>query len=651
MAFKFVPYVRPGEAGSGSGGDSTVIKVDEFPSENIDESKIYRKETTSDPTVALAGMMEGTELRMTLAEYFTMAGQPVTVYAYEVETLPETMTASTLNVSPSVMHLYILTSTGIAYLSQDGTPASAISIGAFFGGMLPEYGWVNSLNDIVINESTPPGIYSVRGGTQIAYGTPNTNGDKVLYEHTDSKGWINLTNEVAKIPSLEMQNEMLTEELNSKKEQNDRLYEENNTLENEKRALQSRIDSMFKIVYSASSTPSASYNSGKLWLKTTKPTSLVISDTPQYDDSEASFGKVERLTATLPVPRSRMVSAVVDKTIYMFGGRQEDATDVTTSVVKFDTETQIAEQLEGVVTDQYLLGAACASVGKRIYIFGGDNWRDSYATNKIRRFDTDTNEFVSLDVTFPNGLMGAECVVVDGNIRVVGGKNKRGTDSTENTATYVFDVETETLSTLSLVVIFDKTYGGVLAHVGSTLYQFGSGGGSNVRKYDITTEPNSTLYGVLPSGFEYLVGMAVGTKIYLMYNGEPPATYAQYERRVYCFDTETETIIKLYTEMPELVDSMTFQVVDGTMYMLGGAFDNSTASSNVYQLDTSKRTLLITPGLLNIITGGDNNPLTIIDDDNGSVQINISEVMLGNADGVAEPVEAYIAKNGSWMAI
>ena len=159
-----------------------IIDVPELPTENVDDGKIYRTQKEDAPIIWFAGdpFGTGTSLSMPLAEL--MGSQPKVIVA---ETLPDTM-EPTDNTTVK-LSVYVIKSTGIAYVSEDGTSISAITLGAYMGGM-SDGGWVNSAEDIV--SPTVPTFYAIPGEKITAYGVPNTNSDKQIYLYSDQT-WIN----------------------------------------------------------------------------------------------------------------------------------------------------------------------------------------------------------------------------------------------------------------------------------------------------------------------------------------------------------------------------------------------------------------------------------------------------------------------------
>lgn len=168
-------------AGSGGGGDNTVIDVESLPTENVDDSKIYRMTQEGKHTIWVAGTVMGKEANMTFAEFYASLGSNVVVVTYVVESLPDTM--QPMDQSTMTVPIYILESTGVAYISTNGTSAGAITAGTML--RIADGGWVNSVAEI---PSSSAAIYIIRADKVTIYGLPNTTGNKTFYEH-DGSNW------------------------------------------------------------------------------------------------------------------------------------------------------------------------------------------------------------------------------------------------------------------------------------------------------------------------------------------------------------------------------------------------------------------------------------------------------------------------------
>lgn len=223
MSFKFEKYAL------GGFGDNTVVDVDALPTENIDQSKIYRVTGDTETTYGIpdeadnktvyehtsatgwkelgageggtcsGGIIDVTELpevgvegsvyRVTTETETEVWGiqdgirsnlaaelpNPPTVYI--VDNLPDVM--EPYNMSSFIFPIYVLNDTGIGYVSADGTSASAVTFGSVFG--FSDKGWVDDINSIDATLAENNGLYYVRGGVYYTYHT-YSNGDWVNYK-------------------------------------------------------------------------------------------------------------------------------------------------------------------------------------------------------------------------------------------------------------------------------------------------------------------------------------------------------------------------------------------------------------------------------------------------------------------------------------
>ena len=133
-------------------------------------------------TLWVAAYTEGTEISMPFEDFLKMTGIEGNITYTVVETLPDVM--EMVNEDTFTFPCYILESTGIAYISFDGTSATAMPFGeGMFGTPGADKGWIDSVDDIVIDTSADDvSIYTIRPGTQLV--------PKGVYAYSD--GWYEL---------------------------------------------------------------------------------------------------------------------------------------------------------------------------------------------------------------------------------------------------------------------------------------------------------------------------------------------------------------------------------------------------------------------------------------------------------------------------
>ena len=207
-AFGFMMGKKRGGGSGGTGGDNTVIDVESLPTENIDDSKIYRM-TTERPILWLVAKIGSTDINMSVADFIAMYGGTLVIKVKGVfDTLPDVMEQA--NTETGYVPCYVLKSTGVAYASTDGSSANAIKLGELLGGM-SDYGWVDSVENIETPDT--PILYTVRGGTNINYGIPNSQTNKIIHEYDGE--WANLSEIKGEVDELMAEIDELTAEIDT----------------------------------------------------------------------------------------------------------------------------------------------------------------------------------------------------------------------------------------------------------------------------------------------------------------------------------------------------------------------------------------------------------------------------------------------------
>jgi N-acetylneuraminic acid mutarotase len=228
---------------------------------------------------------------------------------------------------------------------------------------------------------------------------------------------------------------------------------------------------------------------------------------------------------------------------------------------------------------------------------------------------------------------------------------------TASRSLYVFDVETETISTLSAGA-WAYYYTPAVA-VGTKIYLFGGYAPSvqhlpdrcttAIRFFDTETETYTTLSAVLPTKSCSISAVAVGTKIYL-FGGEynvGSSTNNRNLKTINVFDTETETISTLDTTLQDAAYNIASALVGTRAYLFGGYGD-------IGYLNTINKFIVKFPlqtNTLHIQSTTAENIFTMIDAGNITVQMGVKEAYIGNSDGYAKKVEAALYKNGGWTNI
>lgn len=180
-----------------------IIDVPELPTENIEEGKIYRVVREGEPVVWLAT----TYAKMPF-DQFMLASPSVTaveVYYHVVDTLPDTMEPT--NINGFVFHIYVLNSTGVGYVSTDGTLANAGTLSAqVMNGGVNDFGWTDDIDSVEVTDLPQQGFYTVRGQSSTTYGIPDEANNKTVFEHTSAGGWAAVNTDIVDVIELPVAN-------------------------------------------------------------------------------------------------------------------------------------------------------------------------------------------------------------------------------------------------------------------------------------------------------------------------------------------------------------------------------------------------------------------------------------------------------------
>lgn len=179
----FITGFAMGKKNGGSGGgDNTVIDVAELPTENVDETKIYRVTKETEPSAEIYIRSEGSS-PMTVNEYVeAVYGAHINVTYYIVESLPETLLES--NRDTETYHVYIISETGKPYIQVLGDVYDFVT--DWFGFNLVNRGVISS-----IDEATQDGYYFCMSyGERTIYGIPDRENAKDTFEYTADGKWV-----------------------------------------------------------------------------------------------------------------------------------------------------------------------------------------------------------------------------------------------------------------------------------------------------------------------------------------------------------------------------------------------------------------------------------------------------------------------------
>lgn len=147
---------------------------------------------------------------------------------------------------------------------------------------------------------------------------------------------------------------------------------------------------------------------------------------------------ISTLEATLPTKTNYSASVSVGSKIYIFGGKNDSGR--TNQIVCFDSENLTISQLNTVLPTA-LESTRCVAYGNNIYLFGGQDDSGTY-TDKILKFNCETEIITTCAAKLPKGLSGSHCALMEDTILILGGY--------WSNSIYLFDCNSETITTLSV---------------------------------------------------------------------------------------------------------------------------------------------------------------------------------------------------------
>lgn len=367
-------------------------------------------------------------------------------------------------------------------------------------------------------------------------------------------------------------------------------------------------------------------DTSKLWVKCEEPSGVRLLP-------DMHVGEISTLNATLPTAAYAMYAATIGTNIYLFGGQFSNG--LSSSIYKFNIETSKTSKLSTPLPDSGAYDIAYALVDTNVYIIGG--YKSSYRST-IHVFDAKTSTMSTHSATLPTTMSAMGSATVGNNIYLFGGnRNSTGQDTI-----HVFDTEASTVSTLST-----KLPTGVMkpatAAVGTKVYLF-SGNTTNNEcvswMFDTETSTLSTLSVVLDS--EEVVNCAsavVGTNIYLFGGSRSGMTSLD---TIHVFDTNDSTLLKMNSTLPTVTTNIASAAVGNKIYLFGGY---SNGASN--DIRTFIPFMTLEQNNVGIVVDATANMIELIP----RMTLGVSSVHEGNSKGIAEPVEAYLYKDGAWTLI
>ena len=389
-------------------------------------------------------------------------------------------------------------------------------------------------------------------------------------------------------------------------------------------------------------------DTSKLWVKVENaPSKVEISNKANGGNETLDYG-----INSLSNPLYRSSSAVVGKYIYIFGGfeRINDSNIQTDNIIRYNTETNTLENLtetQNVKLPFPLYNSTTASVGNKIYIFGG--YGNDYL-NTIQVFDTETNTLENLtetqNVKLPKATQNMASAVIGSKIYLIGGITSDGLAGTF----YVFNTLSHTIEQLNTTMYARRSHS--CSVFGNNIYIFGgyTGTSTSVRVKDIlvfdTIEATlKTASATLYEKTADCVSYTIGNKIYIFGGtGTKSNGNTYYLNTISVYEPETNSLTKLTKTLHTTTAYMVGGVVGNKAYIIGGQNESYLSSINRFSVvfDVEQDKLF----LLDQLT---NNKVSIIKSDNINVEIGVKMALLGDENNEGQSVPFAIHNGTEWV--
>ena len=165
--------------------------------------------------------------------------------------------------------------------------------------------------------------------------------------------------------------------------------------------------------------------------------------------------------------------------IYLFGGRYKSSSsgseNTSPSIIKFDTVSKTITSLSGKWLKYSATGIAAATIGNKIYLFGGISYgyNSNTTRNTIQIFDCETETITSLNTQIPFYVASAAATAVGNKIFLFGGGGGGDTETSSSSLNKICEFDTITNS-ISLIETTLTTANSSMAAVanGTNVYIF-----------------------------------------------------------------------------------------------------------------------------------------------------------------------------------
>ena len=384
----------------------------------------------------------------------------------------------------------------------------------------------------------------------------------------------------------------------------------------------------------------------KIWAKTPEPGTVAIKYVgEQYIEIPASMPAAS--------PKCDNVIAVGNK-IYLFGPYGYGQSSGTKSIRYYNIDTGTIHTTGATLSNNISAGheASLGVYNGKIYIIGG---AEKDEANKILHiFDTEKNTIDSVTVSGVAYSCSA-CAVVGSRLYMLGGQGSN-MNTTYDRICYI-DLETFEFVVSEVTLETQKSKMGCTVYDGK-IYTFGGGysnGSTNaVRVYDPEIDEITAATGITASLHSCISGR-IGDRMYFLwgYSRNNAGTDTQ-SKRMFYYDLETKqnNVITSLMSYPSAIGNYTgYATANDTIYVF--AFEANEAADTI--LTPKQYKFLAKPsaesGGLVIETTEKSTPVNLIDSELVKADVPAYKFYTGDENGIGQPVEAAVYKDGEWINI
>ena len=386
-------------------------------------------------------------------------------------------------------------------------------------------------------------------------------------------------------------------------------------------------------------------DTSKLWVKTEKPNGVLIS--PEVEQTETEGVSCFELEKVMPTALHSAGCAAVGSKIYILGGTGTDGKAIN-AVTVYDTETKDFKTYTGVLGSA-LSNVRATAVGPKIYLVGGGSSKSNVSTF-IRCFDTENMTITTCATPLPVQLRGVQIGAIGTDLYIMGGLlSSTSYQKTVYKYDTVSDDSIEEVGTLAMAAGF-----GDCTLIGTTFYIYANGNQPSYMVSFDTATLSSANIPIRAGNTNYGTTNCTGTNF-----GDNYLYVLMLGGGILRYDAVKKTFESLTIKSPFEAKSAAGATIGNKFYRFGGAFGGSSdvTINNEYSVDRVSVLMnailvpLVESGTLYIKNEGKKNAVPIVKAGGFEVEIGVDSVYKGNAEGIGEPVEAALYKDGEWATI